>query len=270
MNNEKSEFLGTAFRAALLAGNHIQKNLGMISKNDIDTKQASDYVTRIDRESEEIILKTIRRIFPEHTFLAEESAEEAGHGEYRWIIDPLDGTTNFIHEYPVFSVSIALEYRNEIILGVVFDPLRNEFFSAEKDKGAFLNGRPIRVSSVSDIKNSLVATGFPFRRKELIDPYLDLFRNIFYRVSDIRRAGSAALDLVHVASGRCDCFFEIGLSPWDIAAGIIIIKEAGGIVTDFGGGRDVLKTGNIVAATPSLHSEILKEVTSVFKGVIDR
>jgi len=270
MNDNKSVFLGTAFRAALLAGEHILKNLGRISKKDIDTKQASDFVTRVDKESEQIILDTIRMKFPDHHFLAEESVSKDAAGAYRWIIDPLDGTTNFIHGYPVFSVSIALELKGEVIMGLVYDPLRDEIFTAEKGKGAFLNGKPIRVSSVTDLSESLVATGFPFRRKDLIDPYLGLFKNIFYKVSDIRRAGSAALDLASLAAGRCDCFFEIGLGPWDIAAGSVLIKEAGGIITDFGGGADYLLTGNIVAATPALYEEILNEVKGIFSGKIDK
>ncbi|UCD35020.1 MAG: inositol monophosphatase [Nitrospiraceae bacterium] len=270
MRNSGSEFLSTAFRAALLAGNLIVDNLGRISNDDIDTKDISDFVTRVDRESEALILRTIRRKFPDHHFLAEESAREGSEGYYRWIIDPLDGTTNFIHRYPVFSVSIALEYSGEIILGVVYDPLRHEMFTAEKGTGAHLNGRPISVSRAADLKTCLITTGFPFRKKELIDPYLKLFKNIFFKVSDIRRAGSAALDLAHLASGRCDCFFEIGLSPWDIAAGAILIREAGGIVTDFGGGSSYLDTGNIVCATPAIHGEILRDVQNVFSGLIDQ
>lgn len=270
MDDQKSEFLGSAFRAAMLAGRHIVQNLGRISREDISMKQASDFVTRVDRESEDLIVTAIKKEFPEHDFLAEESVKTARTGEYRWIIDPLDGTTNFIHEYPVFSVSIALEYKNEIILGVVFDPLRNEMFTAEKRKGAFLNGQPIKTSAISDAKNSLIATGFPFRNKHMIDPYLELFKKLFHKVSDIRRAGSAALDLANLACGRYDGFFEIGLSPWDMAAGSIIIKEAGGVVSDFSGSRDYLSTGNIVAGNPALHVEILGEVKSVFSGVIDK
>lgn len=270
MNTGKSEFLGTAFRAAMLAGDCVVQNLGKLSKDDIDKKQASDFVTRVDRDSEELILSTIKSGFPDHHFLAEESIKETDSGEYRWIIDPLDGTTNFIHEYPVFAISIALEYQNEIILGLIFDPLRNEVFSAEKGKGAFLNGKPLKVSAIRSLNNSLMTTGFPFRKKEFIDLYLVLFKNIFNKVSDIRRAGSAALDLAHLASGRCDGFFEIGLGPWDIAAGSIIIKEAGGVVTDFGGGPDFLASGNIVAATPALHGDILNEVKSVFNSILDK
>ncbi len=189
---------------------------------------------------------------------------------YRWIIDPLDGTTNFIHRYPVFSVSIALEYKREIILGVIYEPLKSDLFAAQKGRGAFLNGDIIRVSHVTTLRDSLITTGFPFRRKEFIDSYLVLFRNIFLRVSDLRRAGSAALDLAYLACGRCEGFFEIGLSPWDIAAGELLIKEAGGIVTDFGGGRDYLSTGNIVAGGPGIHGELLEEIKKVFTGILDK
>jgi myo-inositol-1(or 4)-monophosphatase len=270
MDSKRDEFLDVAVKAARAAGDIILKNLGSLKGEDIDLKQASDFVTRVDKDSEQVIIKTIKERFPHHFFLAEESIKEATEKEYRWIIDPLDGTTNYIHGYPMFSVSIALEYKGEIILGVVFDPLRNELFTAEKGKGAFLNGNPIKVSPVSELKNSLITTGFPFRKKESIDIYLRLFKNLFHKVSDIRRAGSAALDLAHLASGRCDGFFEIGLSTWDIAAGSLLIREAGGVVTDFGGSEDYLQTGNIVAASPILHREILKEVKDVFEGIIDR
>jgi myo-inositol-1(or 4)-monophosphatase len=268
--NDKSEFMGIAFRAAMLAGDLILKNLGRISKDDVNIKQASDFVTRVDRESEQLIIDTIKQKFPKHLFLAEESVKDLETGEYRWIIDPLDGTTNFIHGYPVFSVSIALEYKEEIILGTIFDPLRDEIFTAEKGKGAFLNGQPVNVSTISELENSLITTGFPFRRKNFIDNYLKLFKNIFHKVSDIRRAGSAALDLAYLACGRCDAFFEIGLSIWDVAAGSILIKEAGGIITDFDGGSDYLTTGNIVAGTPALHGGILNEVKGVFSKVIEK
>jgi len=266
---KKSAFLGTAFRAAMLAGELIVENLGKLSEKDIDTKDTSDFVTRVDREAEDLILSTIKRKHPGHHFLAEESVKEDITTDYRWIIDPLDGTTNFIHSYPVFSVSIALEYKGEVILWVIYDPVRKKLFTAEKGTGTFLNGLPVKTSSVKELGNGLIATGFPFRKKDLIDPYLDLFKNIFNQVSDIRRGGSAALDFAHLACGRCDGFFELGLSPWDMAAGSILITEAGGIVSDFGGGRDYLKTGNIVAATPLLHDKLLKEVKGVFSGTID-
>lgn len=268
--NSGGEFLEIAIKAARLAGEVIVANLGKIARDDISAKQAFDFVTHIDKETEQLIVKTIKERFPNHSFLAEESTKEINEDRYLWIIDPLDGTTNYIHSYPVFSVSIALEYKKEIIIGVIFDPLRNELFTAEKGNGAFLNGQPVKVSETTELKDSLVTTGFPFRKKDFIDSYLMLFKHIFHKVSDIRRAGSAALDLAYVACGRCEGFFEIGLSPWDMAAGSLIIGEAGGIVTDFGGGRDYLLTGNIVATTPALHRELLKEVKGVFEGVIDR
>jgi myo-inositol-1(or 4)-monophosphatase len=266
----KNDFLITAVKAARHAGAVILDNRGKISGEDIHLKMASDFVTRVDTESEHIIIDTIRDAFPHHIFLAEESLKEVDTDKYRWIIDPLDGTTNFIHQYPVFSVSIALEYQREIILGVILDPLRGELFTAEKGRGAYLNDRRIRVSAVREKEYSLIATGFPFRRKELIDPYLKLFRNIFLRVGDLRRAGSAALDLAYLACGRCEGFFEIGLGPWDIAAGGLMIREAGGVVTDFSGGGDYLSTGNIVAGTPLIHEMLLKEAIKAFAGIIDK
>jgi len=266
----KNEFIAVTVQAARLAGKVILDNLGNISAEDIALKQTSDFVTRVDKESEDIIIKTIRKNFPHHLFLTEESIREAGTGRYRWIIDPLDGTTNYIHGFPVFSVSIALEYQKDIISGVVFDPLRDELFTAEKGKGAFLNERRIRVSSANDLKDSLITTGFPFRKKEFVDPYLKLFKNIFMKVSDLRRAGSAALDLAYLACGRCEGFFEIGLSPWDIAAGEVLIKEAGGVVTDFGGSGDHLSTGNIIAGVPLIHKELLIEIRKVFGGIISK
>jgi myo-inositol-1(or 4)-monophosphatase len=266
----KDDFLITAVKAARLAGKVILDNLGKISGEDIHLKMASDFVTRVDTESEQVIMDTIRDAFPHHIFLAEESLKEVDSEKYRWIIDPLDGTTNFIHQYPVICVSIALEYQREIILGVIFDPLRAELFTAEKGRGAYLNDRRLRVSAVQDKEHSLITTGFPFRRKELIDPYLKLFRNVFLRVGDLRRAGSAALDLAYLACGRCEGFFEIGLGPWDIAAGDILIREAGGAVTDFGGGGNYLLTGNIVAGTPLVHEMLLKEAIKAFAGIIDK
>jgi myo-inositol-1(or 4)-monophosphatase len=270
MHPERNDFLAVAIEAAKLAGRIILDNLGRISKEDISIKQTSDFVTTADKESETAIISTIKKNFPHHHFLAEESVKEIATDGYRWIIDPLDGTTNFIHRYPVFSVSIALQYKREIILGIIYEPLKDDLFAAQKGRGAFLNGDVIRVSQTTTLKDSLITTGFPFRRKEFIDSYLGLFRNIFLRVSDLRRAGSAALDLAYLACGRCEGFFEIGLSPWDMAAGDLLIREAGGVVTDFGGGHDYLSTGNIVAGVPGVHSELLEEIKKVFTGILDK
>jgi len=264
-----NEFLKTAVSAARLAGDIIIRNLGHLSQSDVQTKQAFDFVTKVDRWSESVIMQTIREKFPAHRFLTEETLKQEDTGEYRWIIDPLDGTTNYIHGYPVFSVSIALQYRNEMIIGVVFDPLRDELFHAVKGTGAFLNNRQIMVSETTEPGKSLIATGFPFRAKEMIDHYLNAFRVVFDEVSDIRRAGSAAIDLAYLASGRVEGFFELNLSPWDIASGSLLITEAGGIITDFGGGKDYLSTGNIVAGNASIHGELLAKIKQVFQGVVD-
>jgi myo-inositol-1(or 4)-monophosphatase len=266
---KESELLDTAVRGAELAGRLIIENLGRLTGEDIGSKQASDFVTRVDTDSERLIIKTIKERFPDHHILSEESLKDAGTGWYRWIIDPLDGTTNYIHQYPMFSVSIALQHEGKVVLGVVYDPLREELFTALKGHGAFLNEGPIRTSSGISPEAALITTGFPFREKEKLDVYLRAFRRIFLMVSGIRRAGSAALDLAHLAAGRCDGFFELGLKPWDIAAGSLLIGEAGGIVTDFGGGPDYLLTGNVVAGGPGMHGEILREVKAVFGGTID-
>ncbi len=263
-------FLKTAVSAARLAGDIIIKNLGHLSKEDIQTKQAFDFVTKVDRWSEAVIMQTIRDKFPSHRFLTEETLKQEDTGDYRWIIDPLDGTTNYIHGYPMFSVSIALEHKSEVVLGVVFDPVRDELFYAVKNSGSFLNNKKINVSGVASSAKSLIATGFPFRSKEMIDHYLGAFKQIFHEVSDIRRAGSAAIDLAYIAAGRFEGFFELALSPWDVAAGSILITEAGGLITDFGGGQDYLSTGNIVAGNMSIQPEILTIIKEVFKGIVER
>ena len=262
------EFLTTAVTAARISGDIILKNLGRLSTSDIQSKQTFDFVTKVDRWSEAVIMKTIREKFPHHLFLSEETLQQKGNGDYRWIIDPLDGTTNFIHGFPVFSVSVALEYKKEIILGVVFDPLRDELFHATKGSGTYLNNTKVRVSDTKTFENSLIATGFPFRKKEMIDHYLDAFKHIFEKVSDIRRAGSAAIDLPYIAAGRVEGFFELNLSPWDIAAGSLLITEAGGSITDFEGGEQYLLTGNLVAGNKKIHAEILQIIKQVFHGVI--
>ena len=270
VNDPSQEFLKTAVSAARLAGDIIIKNLGHLSREDIQNKQAFDFVTKVDRWSEAVIMQTIREKFPSHRFLTEETLKQEDTGDYRWIIDPLDGTTNYIHGYPVFSVSIALEYKSEMIIGVVFDPLKDELFHAVRGTGAFLNNQKISASETNLLEKSLVATGFPFRAKEMIDLYLKAFRGIFDGVSDIRRAGSAAIDLSYVAAGRVEGFFELKLSPWDIAAGSLLIREAGGIITDFGGGSDYLSTGNVVAGNKYVQPEILKKIKDVFRGTVER
>ncbi|MCK4910245.1 MAG: inositol monophosphatase [Thermodesulfovibrionales bacterium] len=262
-------FLDPAVRAAQKGGEVLKRNLGKISEADVSSKDPFDFVTRVDQESEEAVIGAIRDSYPGHHFLAEETLKEEAGG-YRWIIDPLDGTTNYIHGYPAFAVSVALEHEGEVVVGVVLDPLRDELFTAVKGEGAKLNGSPIRVAPFRGLDRSLIATGFPFRSKEMLDNYLSLFKRVFLKVSGIRRAGAAALDFAHLAAGRCDGFFELGLSPWDIAAGGLLITEAGGRVTDFGGGGDFLDSGNIVAGVPEVYLSIYEDVRAVFAGIIDR
>ncbi len=264
-----NEFLKTAVTAARLAGDIIIKDLGRLSKTDVETKTAFDFVTKVDRLAEDVIMKTVRERWPDHRFLTEETLKEE-QGGYRWIIDPLDGTTNYIHGYPSFSVSIALEYRGEIVLGVVFDPLRKELFHAVRGQGAFLNETQVHVSGITTLDRSLIATGFPFRAKHMIDHYLNAFKAVFEKVSDIRRAGSAAIDLAYIATGRAEGFFELKLSPWDIAAGSLLITEAGGMVTDFGGGGDYLLTGNVIAGNSAIQPLILETLMKVFAGAVER
>jgi myo-inositol-1(or 4)-monophosphatase len=266
----ENNFLETAIEAADMAGEFILDNLGRLSPADISRKQAFDFVTSVDTGSEKIIIEIIKKRFPDHSILAEESEHDKETDGYRWIIDPLDGTTNFIHGFPVTAVSIALQYEREIITGVVLDPFRNELFTAEKGQGAFLNGKRIHVSGTDKMGSALVGTGFPFKRKDLIDHYLRLFKSVLTEVSDLRRPGAASIDLSYIACGRFDGFFEIGLAPWDCAAGALIIKEAGGIITNFGGGDDILATGNIVAGNPVMHEKLLNMVREVFAGVLDK
>jgi len=264
------EFLETAANAAQRAGEFISANRGKLSANDVSLKQAFDFVTRVDTEAEQIIIEIIRGSFHDHHFLAEESIHEIETDDFRWIIDPLDGTTNYIHGFPMSAVSIALQYKREIIVGVVYDPFRKELFTAAKGEGTFLDGKKITVSAVSSMGKALIATGFPFKRKDMIEHYLMLFKSVFLEVSDIRRAGSAAIDLVCIACGRFDGFFEIGLSPWDCAAGSLLIREAGGIITNFNGGDDFLSAGNIVAGNQFVHPVMLRKVSEVFSGTIDK
>jgi len=250
-------FLQEAMTAAKMAAEIILLHHQRHSTGQIDAKGAADFVTQVDREAEAAIIGHLTKTFPDHRFLAEESARDSS-GRYRWIIDPLDGTTNFIHAYPMFAVSIALEKDGQLVLGVVYDPLRDEMFTAQAGGGAWLNDQPIQVSAVSDPLRALVATGFSFRIRDRIDLYLTGFKNVFLRVGGLRRAGSAALDLVHVACGRLDGFFEIGLAPWDVAAGTIIIQEAGGRITDVAGNPDNVLSGNLVGGNPVIHQVLLE------------
>ncbi|MEN2994722.1 MAG: inositol monophosphatase family protein [Thermodesulfovibrio sp.] len=260
------DFLSIAIESVKQAEKIIKDKVGTISDREITQKSISDYVTEVDLNSEKTIIEYIKKHFPKHQIMSEESSNDYKKTEYLWIVDPLDGTTNFIHGFPVFSISIAMMYKGELILGVVHDPIKEETFYAEKGSGAFLNGKKIKVSSVKEPAFSLIATGFPFRNKQYIDPYIKIFRELLYSVSDLRRAGSAAIDLAYVACGRVDGFFEFSLSTWDIAAGVVLIKEAGGVVSDFEGKNNYLKTGHIVAGNPAIHPFLVEKIKKSLKN----
>ena len=250
--------LNIAVRAARRAGSIINRaslNGGALN---IRAKRVNDFVTQVDQAAEEAIIEIVRKAHPDHGFLAEESGKTPGEAEYVWIIDPLDGTTNFIHGFPQYCVSIAVEHRGALAHGVVYDPAKNELFTTSKGGGAFLNDRRIRVSKCTRLKESLVGTGFPFKELSRLDLYTGQLRNLIRGSAGVRRAGAAALDLAYVACGRLDAFWEMGLSPWDMAAGALLIQEAGGLVGDFSGEARYLQSGDMSAATPKVFPQLLE------------
>ncbi len=249
--------LNTAVKAARRAGSIINR-AALEGGLEVRAKNRNDFVTQVDRAAEQAILDVIRRAYPDHGFLAEESGTSAGERpEYRWIVDPLDGTTNFIHGFPQYCVSIALEQKGVITQAVVYDPGRNELFTASRGRGAFLDDRRMRVSKCAHLKDALVGTGFPFKELDRLELYLRQLRTLMGACAGVRRAGAAALDLAYVAAGRLDAFWEMGLSPWDMAAGALLIQEAGGLASDLQGQGDFLASGDIVAATPKVLPELL-------------
>lgn len=252
--------LNTAIKAARSAGNLILRNLSRIDSLSVSTKQRHDFVSEVDRQAEREIIKILKRAYPDHTILAEESGLQQTDSEFTWIIDPLDGTTNYLHGFPHYAVSIALKRQQVLDQAVIYDPLKNELFTATKGAGAQLDNHRIRVSPRAKLDGALLGTGFPFRMKQHLDTYLEMFRVLFEDAAGVRRAGSAALDLAYVASGRLDGFWEMGLSPWDMAAGVLLIKEAGGLVCDFNGRQDYLDSGHIVAGTPRVCAAIQRKI----------
>jgi myo-inositol-1(or 4)-monophosphatase len=250
--------LSVAIRAAERAGGLIAKRLQQRDQLVVETKSHNDFVSEVDRQAEADIIQTIQKFYPDHAILGEESGSLGKHREFEWIIDPLDGTTNFLHGLPHFSVSIAVLHRGKLAHAVVYDPIRQELFSASRGGGAQMNNRRIRVTTQRTLNHSLLATGFPFRDFSYLDTYMDTFKAFVTQTSGIRRAGSAALDLAWVAAGRVDGFWEFNLSPWDIDAGALIVQEAGGVVCDFAGGENFLKSGNIVASNPKLLAQMMK------------
>ncbi len=244
--------LNIAVRAARSAGEIILRSADKASHLAVDSKGKNDFATEIDRLAEKEIISIIKAAYPEHSILAEESGEHAGN-DFVWVIDPLDGTTNFIHGFPQYAVSIALKYKNRIEIGVVYDPLREELFTAKRGGGAMLNNRRLRVTGLTSMKGALIGTGFPFKVPQHLDAYLNMFRAITIDSAGIRRAGSAALDLAYLAAGRLDAFWEIELKEWDMAAGILLVKEAGGVATDFSFKDNYLASGNLIAGSPRMH-----------------
>ncbi len=263
------QFLVTALEAAEKGGAYLLNAFKGEVELKIESKEnRNDYVTQVDLESEKMIMEHIRVAHPDHTFLAEESGESEKRAEYRWIIDPLDGTTNFIHGLPIWAVSIALQKNDDVIAGVVYAPCLGEVTCAAAGSGAFQNGKKIKVSEETDFARALLLTGFPFKAQKHIDIYMETFKELFARCSGMRRAGSAAIDLSWVASGKADGFWELSLGPWDIAAGTLLVREAGGIVTDIhGDDKNFMKTGNIVAGNPSTHPEILNTTRKNFTNL---
>ncbi len=251
--------LNTAIKAARKAGNIISRATRDLDLIKVETKRRNDFVTEVDRAAESAIIEELRRAYPDHAILAEESGEsKAARMEYCWIIDPLDGTTNFIHGVPQYCVSIGLKHKDVITQGVVFDPVKNELFTATRGGGAYLNDKRIRVSKCDKLANALIGTGFPFRDGQDLDRYMAMFKAVTQATVGVRRPGAAALDLAYVAAGRFDGFWEMGLSPWDIAAGSLLIQEAGGLIGDLDGENKYLETGEVVAGNSKVFAQLLR------------
>ena len=249
--------LNIAVRAARRAGEIIVRSMNRLESLTIASKGRNDFVTEVDQAAEREIIGTIRRLYPQHAFLAEESGR-SGENETLWIIDPLDGTTNFLHGFPVFAVSIACEIRGRLEHAVIYDPLRQELFTASRGGGAHLDNHRMRVSKSRTLEGALIATGFPYRANlRYLDNYLQMLRAVSERAAGVRRPGAAALDLAYVAAGRVDAFWEIGLNAWDTAAGTLLIQEAGGLIGTLTGG-EYRQAGHIIAGTPKVYAELVE------------
>lgn len=253
--------LNVATIAAKEAGEYIKEQLENISRLDVEEKGLNDFVSHVDIQAEKMIISAIRKYYPDHNITAEESGKHTTPSKFEWIIDPLDGTTNYLHKIPHFAVSIAVKENGKLMHGVVYDPIKDELFSASRGDGAKLNNFKIRVSDQQRLKNAVLATGFPYTDFSYIDAYMDSLKSFMLKTSGIRRAGSAALDLAYVACGRVDGYWELNLKTWDIAAGALIVAEAGGLATDFAGGENYLESGNIIAANPKMLRTMAKVIT---------
>jgi len=252
--------LNTAVKAARRGAAVINRASFDLDQVNVTKKKHNDFVTEVDKAAEEAIINVLKNAYPDHAILAEESGASANlhdENENVWIIDPIDGTTNFIHGFPQYCVSIALQQRGQITQAVVYDPTRNDLFTATKGAGAYLNEKRIRVSRRDKLAETLIGTGFPYSDLSRLDEYMKMFKLMTERTAGLRRPGSAALDLAYVAAGRLDGFFEEGLKPWDMAAGVLLITEAGGIVGNFKGDSDYLYKGNIIAGSPKIFAQMV-------------
>jgi myo-inositol-1(or 4)-monophosphatase len=264
--------LNTAIKAARAAGALINRASRDVETVKVGTKSSNDFVTEVDEAAEELIIQTLLRAYPGHGFLAEESGQAHGDPEsdFIWIIDPLDGTTNFIHGFPVYAVSIALAVRGQVQQAVVYDPNRNDLFVASKGGGAYLNDKRLRVSKRTRLSDALIGTGFPFRKSDDFRRHLELFETIAQRCAGLRRPGAAALDLCYVAAGWYDAFFETGLSPWDMAAGSLMVTEAGGLMGNFTGESDYLYQREVVAGSPKIYGQLIPLLTPYSQVAADK
>lgn len=263
--------LNIAIRAVRKAGNFISRNYGNPDAIEAIQKGNNDFVTQVDHEAERLIIEVIRKVYPQHSIIAEESGELPGEDQdVQWIIDPLDGTTNYINGFPHFSVSVAARIKSRTEVAAIYDPLRNELFSAVRGGGAQLNGYRLRGSTARDLDGTILATGFPFKQKQHTASFINIVNKLFIRCADFRRTGSAALDLAYVAAGRVDGYFEIGLKPWDVAAGELLVREAGGLVTDFTGGHNFLFSGNVVAGNARVVKTLLATMRDELSEALKR
>ncbi len=251
--------LTIAVKAARRAGNLIHRAADNLDHLTVTKKSHSDYVSEVDKAAERIIISTLLEAYPDHAILAEESGAQ-GDSEYVWIIDPLDGTTNFLHGFAQYAVSIALLHKGVLTQAVIYDPTKNDLFTATRGRGAYLNDHRLRVSKRTELADCLIGTGFPYTKFEHLDAYMGILRDMMQKTSGLRRPGSAALDLAYTAAGRYDGFFETGLNSWDIAAGCLLITEAGGLVGDLQGNDSYLKSGNLCAASPKIFAQMLQVI----------
>ena len=260
MSSNLHPMLNVAIKAARVAGSIINRASLDVETVRVTTKQTNDFVTEVDHAAEAAIIETLLTAYPDHGIWAEESGRRDGKGrdkDHIWIIDPLDGTTNFIHGFPVYCVSIALMVKGRIEQAVIYDPTRNDLFCATRGRGAYLNDRRIRVAKRNTLRECLLSTGFPFRPGDAFQTYLQLIGDVMPRCAGVRRAGSAALDLAYVAAGFSDGFFELGLSPWDVAAGSLLVTEAGGLIGNFSGEADFLEQKECLAANPKVYGQLI-------------